>query len=124
MTPAPALFQLAVSPRVGPAPSMNLLADPSAIEWQQTAGAAAPTAKVTLSLDGSSTPANYTLFSTTASGGNWLTVSPAGGGLPGSFAVTVSSKLEPGSYSGEIRIYSPGAANSPLVVPVSLTVNQ
>jgi spore coat protein CotH len=106
------------------APStMALTADQSSIELQQTAGGTAPVATVTLGLDGTSTPANYSVFATTESGGAWLTVTAAGGGVPGSFKVTVGSKLATGVYNGEIRIHSPGAVNSPLIVPVSLTVN-
>ena len=61
-------------------------------------------------------------FAASSSSG-WLAVTPASGALPASFTVSVDpAALNPGSYTGEITINAPGAANNPLVVPVGLTV--
>jgi uncharacterized protein (TIGR03437 family) len=57
-------------------------------------------------------------------GGNWLIAKNAGNGdTPGSFSVGVSdfSNLVPGDYTGSVTIVS-GASNSPVTVPVKLTV--
>jgi hypothetical protein len=96
---------------------MALAADKSSIALQSTGNVT-----VALSLNGTSTPANYTIYSTTADGAAWLSVLPAGGGVPGSFKVSAAAKLDPGVYNGEIKVHSPGATNSPLVIPVTLTV--
>ena len=55
----------------------------------------------------------------------WLSCLPASGS--GNKTVTVVVRpggLEPGSHSGRIRIICPGAANSPLIVSVTLKVMQ
>jgi hypothetical protein len=55
----------------------------------------------------------------------WLSCLPASGS--GNKTVTVVVRpggLEPGSHSGRIRIICPGAANSPLIVSVTLTILQ
>lgn len=106
-----------------PATQFVLQADASPITLTQTAGGTAPTQSVSLAINGTATSANYTLYATTDSGGSWLTLSPAGGTIPGSFKVSVGSKLDPGTYSATIKIYSPGATNSAILIPVSLTVN-
>lgn len=105
-------------------PTMALGADQSSIALTQTASGTAASQTVTLSLNGTAVPANYSVYGTTESGGAWLTISPAGGGVPGSFKVSNGGKLSVGTYNGTIRIYSPGAANSPLIVPVTLTITQ
>ncbi len=64
---------------------------------------------------------------TTPSGGTWLSVSPSSGTVQFSPAtnLTISvdpSGLAPGTYNGSIVVTVPGAGNSPLTVPVTLTV--
>ncbi len=59
----------------------------------------------------------------TASGGAWLQVS-SGGATPGLITPTIDpSGLAPGTYTGSIALSSSSAGNSPLLVPVSLTVS-
>ena len=61
----------------------------------------------------------------TPPGGTWLTVSP-GTGNTGSLSLTESfniSGLGSGIYNGAVNITSAQAANSPLIIPVTLTVN-
>ena len=56
-------------------------------------------------------------------GQNWLTVSPGSGTLPASLSLTVDATgLTSGTYSGQVNVDSPGAANSPLTFPVTLSV--
>ena len=55
----------------------------------------------------------------------WLSCLPASGS--GNTTIAVLARpggLEPGTYAGRIRIICPGAANSPLIVSVSLKVMQ
>jgi uncharacterized protein (TIGR03437 family) len=55
----------------------------------------------------------------------WLSVTPASASTPVSFAVTVNPLgLAPGVYNGSIKLTAPAADNSPLFMPVTLTVNQ
>ena len=68
---------------------------------------------------------SYTATPTTASGGNWLLVSPASGsatpGKPSTLSVTANpAGLSPGTYTGQIYVQS-NAGNQ--VVPVILTVS-
>lgn len=67
---------------------------------------------------------NYSATATTQAGGNWLAVqSGSPGSTPGSIVVGLVNfaNLTPGPYTGSITISSQ-ASNSPVVVPVSLTV--
>jgi uncharacterized protein (TIGR03437 family) len=67
-------------------------------------------------------PLNFTV-TTTTSAGEWLRASSAGGATPGSVAVSIDpTDLEPGTHTGFVNFIAPGAANSPLRVPVTLTV--
>ena len=68
--------------------------------------------------------APFSAYASTATGGNWLTISPSGTSCcetPRTVTVTVTadSTLAPGSYTGQILISS---ALSSLTVPVTLTV--
>ena len=69
------------------------------------------------------TASSAVAFTAAASGGGWLSVSPASGTTPASLSVSVNpTGLSPGSYNGTITITAPGASNSPQTVSVSLTV--
>jgi hypothetical protein len=62
-------------------------------------------------------------ITTTASGGTWLSVSPASGSTPATLKVTANpSGMAAGTYNGSISIASTGAGNSPQTVPVTLTI--
>jgi uncharacterized protein (TIGR03437 family) len=66
----------------------------------------------------------FNVFATTTTGSNWLSVSPVGATTPGLITVTANSngQLSPGVYNGTVTIQMPGADNSPLYIPVSLTI--
>ena len=69
------------------------------------------------------TASSAVAFTAAASGGSWLSASPASGTTPASLSVSVNpTGLSPGSYNGTITITAPGASNSPQTVSVSLTV--
>lgn len=62
-------------------------------------------------------------FMAAASGGDWLAVTPAEGSTPADLMVAVAPEgLEPGEYLGEISVTAGAASNSPVLIPVSLTV--
>jgi len=68
---------------------------------------------------------SWTAAATTASGGNWLSITPTSGSTGTSVQVTVSSAaLAIGAYSGTITITSSslGISNPTLTIPVSLLV--
>jgi hypothetical protein len=80
-----------------------------------------------------SNPANQTLSITNPGTGNlawtatadsaWIGLSPASGTAPGSVTVSINTNgLAAGQYTGNITIASNDAANSPIVVPVTLQV--
>ncbi len=66
---------------------------------------------------------NWTAAITSISGDNWLALSPTSGVGDTTVAVTVNSASLPvGTYSAIISVSSPGVANSPQTLTVSLTV--
>jgi len=85
-------------------------------------GSAAPSPQ-TLTISSSSMAGlPFTAAPSTNNGGNWLSVSPTSGTAQTSLTVSVASGLAAGTYSGAVTISSSGASNSPLIVPVNLTV--
>ncbi len=53
----------------------------------------------------------------------WLTVSPESGTAPSTLTVSVSTTgLSAGTYNGSVQIAATGASNTPLSIPVTLTV--
>jgi len=95
----------------------NLTASPSSLAFSSTMGGASPTAK-TISVGSSGSAISYTV----ASSGSWLSATGSGN-TPGSVSVSVNpASLAAGTYNGSVSISSSGAANSPLTVPVTLTV--
>jgi M6 family metalloprotease-like protein len=62
-------------------------------------------------------------FTAQATSSGWLGVSPASGATPGTLTVTANAaSLVAGSYSGTVTVTVPGAVNSPIAIPVTLTV--
>ena len=59
-------------------------------------------------------------------GGDWLTVGTNAVSTPGNFSVSVNQtraqQLPAGTYTANVTIASPGAGNTPLTIPVTLTV--
>jgi uncharacterized protein (TIGR03437 family) len=59
----------------------------------------------------------------TPAGGNWLSVTPSSGTTPVAIVVRVNpTGLAAGTYQGSVALTSPDASNSPLTIPVTLTV--
>lgn len=62
-------------------------------------------------------------FTAAASGGAWLSVSPASGSTPSTVKVNVNpAGMAAGSYSGTITLTSTGASNSPQTITVKLAI--
>jgi hypothetical protein len=87
-----------------------------------TTGAGPAPSTVQITAPTSSSPVNFTASATTASGGNWLTVSPASGTTPANLTVTASNTgLSAGTYTGTVTI-SPAGGGTATTIPVTLTV--
>ena len=62
-------------------------------------------------------------WTATASSSGWLAVSPASGSGEASLTVTArSSGLGAGVYQGQVTVTAPGAAGSPVLIPVTLSM--
>ncbi|MDP8981726.1 MAG: hypothetical protein M3O35_14185 [Acidobacteriota bacterium] len=94
---------------------------PVSLTFTQPFGGLAP-ASQTLQVTSSSGSLTFSSSASTFNGGNWLSVTGSGT-TPGSVTVTANgSSLGQGTYNGFVTIVIPGAANSPLQVPVTLVV--
>ena len=98
-------------------------ASPASIPFTVQLGSLTAPAPEALSITGNSGVLTYTSIATTASGGSWLALQNSAGNTPGTINVSVTnySNLEPGPYSGAVTVSS-AASNSPIVVPVTMTV--
>jgi uncharacterized protein (TIGR03437 family) len=66
---------------------------------------------------------NFTASTSTANSGNWLSAAPSSGTTPANLQVAANpSGLAINTYSGSVTIVSPGAAGSPIVIPVTLNI--
>jgi pimeloyl-ACP methyl ester carboxylesterase len=69
-----------------------------------------------------SSPTSVSLTAT--SNLSWLSVSPGSSATPSSLTVSVNTAgMLSGTYNGAVTITAPGTTNSPVVVPVSLTLS-
>jgi Subtilase family/Viral BACON domain len=93
--------------------------NPSSLSFTATAGGNDP-ASQTISI---TNPGAGTLNWTASDDATWLSVDPASGVAPSTLTASVSiAGLPVGTYNGAITIGATGATNSPLRVPVTLTV--
>ena len=89
-------------------------------------GGTGGTAAQSLQINSSSNNFTYSVnASVTSSPTNWLSVSNFNGVTPSILQVTANpALLNDGTYFGTIVITASGVGNTPLVIPVTLTVNQ
>ena len=100
----------------------TIIANPSALSFYYEQGFLVPDPQ-TLSVSGGNT--SFTISASTSFGGKWLFVNNVGGTTPGTLGVTVQpTNLALGTYIGTISIVSAGATNSPVNIPVTLTVGK
>ena len=98
--------------------SSTAVANPSSITFTQSVGGSQPASQV---VQISGVPAGTTIGvqTTMLNGSGWLTASVSGN------AVTINangSQLTQGAYQGVVTVFVPGAGNSPLYIPVTLSV--
>jgi len=105
-------------------PSLGV--SPTALTFTYQQGILRPPSPQNVTVSSSGAALNFTAAaSTVPPGGTWLSVSPAGGttGSPtGTLSVSVAGGLTAATYNGQITITAAGTVNSPLPVPVTLTV--
>ncbi len=104
--------------------SSQMLLNTILLAFSVQLGSAAAPADQNITVNSDSGVLNYSTSVSTNTGANWLVVKTgASGATPGQIAVGVTnySGLAPGTYNGSITVSSQ-AANSPVVVNVSLTV--
>jgi uncharacterized protein (TIGR03437 family) len=86
---------------------------------------ASPISQQPLAVDGITTGIRFTVTFATDSGGAWLRVNPLSGETKQALSVTVDSTgLQPGTYTGAIRITPDANAGGFRSVPVTLIVQQ
>ena len=100
-------------------------ATPDAVSFAYTFGGAVPPT-VPVVVNGTSTLA-YTISEVEVTGGDWLTATTSNSSTTGRIDVSLNAtrlnQLAAGTYTANITIASPAAGNSPLTVPVTLTVS-
>jgi len=100
----------------------NLTLTPNTLSFSYQIGGSTPAAK-TFSVASTGAALSYNVTTTTASGGSWLSASPASGTTSGTESVSVNpTGLAAGTYTGTVSVASTGAGNSPQTVAVTLTV--
>jgi uncharacterized protein (TIGR03437 family) len=104
-------------------PSASLVVSSTLLQFTQPLNGPAP-ATQSLNVSSSAGAITFTATATVNQGSNWLAVSPSlGVTTPATLIVSVNGTgLQPGLYTGQIALSSPGAA-TPLAVTVSLNVS-
>jgi hypothetical protein len=97
----------------------TLQVNPAALDFSATVGAANPAAKkLTLT-----TSAGNGFWNVARPHADWLSVSPGSGTAPSQVSVNVqSSGLPAGVHYASINVAAADTSNSPIVVPITLTV--
>lgn len=103
--------------------NVNLAAAPASVTLTAPANASAPVTQ-NVQITSSGTGAlSYTASATVLQGPNWLSVSPVSGNTPATLTISANvTGLTQGTYNGQVTVVAPGAANSPITIPVTLTV--
>jgi uncharacterized protein (TIGR03437 family) len=99
----------------------TLAASPTTLNFSYVIGGSSNPANQTIQLSSSASVAQFSAAATTASGGNWLSVTPTTGNTPATLTVAVNvTGLAAGNYSGTIAINSTSSTTQPAA---SVTVN-
>ncbi len=98
---------------------------PKALQFSVAEGTVSPESR-TLAVKSEAAGLTFTVTAATALGGDWLSITPDSGAVPGEITVAVISEvalaLERGVYTGNIEITVPGAAKEVHNVHVALKV--
>lgn len=119
-TPGEPFAKVAVKLSITEPTAPTIWVNPGSLSFDYQIGLNLPAAQ-TLSV--TSYPTGQTISAKT-SGEPWLSVGAIGNGAPASVSVTVNpAGLGPGTYQGKVSIISSTVANSPVAIPVTLTVS-
>jgi uncharacterized protein (TIGR03437 family) len=102
----------------------QMAVSPAALAFTVQLGSTSTPTPQPLTITGNGGVLSYTSVNTTVSGGNWLVAQNSpNGNTVGTLDITVAnySNLSPGTYAGTVTVSS-AASNSPIAVPVTLTV--
>ncbi len=100
------------------APSPMLVVTPTSGSLQAYTGQAIPAFSAAVQNQSGA------LFNWTAtSNQSWLSVAPSSGSGSGTFTANPSATLTPGTYTATITVAAPGLPNSPVLIPITLTVS-
>jgi uncharacterized protein (TIGR03437 family) len=115
---SPRTVSVTLTVNAAPQPSLSLSTGQASFSF--TLGAGTPTSQtVNITNAGAGS-----LAWSAASGSSWLTVSPNSGTGSGTLTLGINpAGLTAQTYTGAITVTAPGAANSPRIVSVTLTVN-
>ncbi len=101
-----------------PAPPVLLASSPS-LTFQYQTGTGSSVSPQAFSISSTCSPVSVSVPPTEA---NWISNSEPTGPTPANVTVSIAPGLPPGTYSQPILISSSSASNSPLSIPVTLTV--
>jgi uncharacterized protein (TIGR03437 family) len=98
-------------------------ASPTTLSFSPTPGSGAPPAQTVVILSPGAT-LSFSAAGSTASGGSWLSVSPTSGTVGATLSIMVDpAGLVAGTYNGTVTVTPSGAGNTPLTIPIKLSVN-
>lgn len=108
----------------GPPPSPTLNLSPTSLTFSAAAGGTAPSQNVQVTTsNGSAATFSAAAAVTTPSGGTWLSIGSTTGTTPATESVSVNTTgLAAGTYNGSVMFTSSALSNSPVTLPVTLTV--
>ena len=119
-TGAAAPLTYTVTLNVAAQPTLSV--SPLSLSFTGQVNGASPAAQ-TLAVNSTNGSVSFTAKAATTTGGNWLSVSPLSGSTNASLQVSANTTgLATGTYSGSITVTASGAAGSPAVIPVTLSV--
>jgi uncharacterized protein (TIGR03437 family) len=99
--------------------------NPTSFSFSYQLGGSAPAAQ-TAQLTSTPTGAAFTIAAATQSGGDWLSasVTPVNTATPATIAVSLKTQnlTTAGTFNGTVTVTSATASNSPLTIPVTVTV--
>jgi hypothetical protein len=103
--------------------SDSLIVSPATLSFAYQTGSGGSVQPQNLAISTSGRPLSFTISVTTVpAGGTWLSAAPRRAETPRMVTISVAPGLPPGTYSGQVIVSAIGATNSPVIVPVTLTV--
>jgi hypothetical protein len=107
----------------GGAPQVLMSANPASLTFTATVNGAASPSSQNVAVSASNGSSMSFSVAPQANGGAWLNTTTAQGATPASVGISASATgLAAGTYTGSVTVTASGVSNSPLAVPVTLTV--